>query len=127
MPLHQNCPRRDRRYIAQLPVLVSLSREVIHAQSENISLNGILVSSEFHIPEGSVVEVAIAVPIVLLAGNGKVIRVCLNDSGNFDVAIALERPLRLMVQNSSDDYSFWQQHFSGSTTSPIFGLTHLKQ
>jgi hypothetical protein len=107
--------------------VVNLSHRVIHAQSENISLNGVLVSSEFLIPEGSVVELAIAVPLVLLAGRGKVIRARLNSSGNFSVAIALERPLRLMAQDSSPDYTFWQRHFSCSATTPIFGLTHLKQ
>lgn len=127
MPLPQHCPRRDRRYIAQLPALVSLSHRVIHTQSENISLNGVLVSSEFLIPEGAVVELAIAVPIVLLAGSGKVIRARLNGSGNFSVAIALERPLRLMAQDSNPDYTLWQRHFSCATTTPIFGLTHLKQ
>jgi hypothetical protein len=74
-----------------------------------------------------VVELAIAVPIVLLAGRGRVIRVRLNDSGNFAVAIALERPLRLMAQDSTPDYTCWQRHFSSSTTTPLFGLTHFKQ
>ena len=83
MPLPQHYPRRDRRYVAQLPALVSLNHRVIPAQSENISLNGILVSSEFLIPEGSVVELAVAVPLILLTGYGKVIRVRLHGFRKF--------------------------------------------
>jgi PilZ domain len=102
--------------------LIKLNGEVMPGQSENISLNGMLVTTEFFVPEGSEVELAIAVPNVLLAGRGKVIRARLNSSRNFSVAIALERPLLLMDQHASSDYTFWQRHFS--STNPILGLTH---
>jgi hypothetical protein len=53
--------RRDVRYAFHLPVSVRLEDGEMHAQSENISLHGILLASTFLIPQGSTVELAIAV------------------------------------------------------------------
>ena len=93
--------RRDVRYPVQLPVVVKLAGRAMLAHSENISLNGILVSSEFLIPERSRVELLVAVPSVFLTGRGRVVRVRLDDSGGFAAAIACERPFRLTSQSST--------------------------
>jgi hypothetical protein len=53
--------RREARYRLHLPVSVKLAGREMDTQSENISLNGILLSSSFLIPEGSTVELAVAV------------------------------------------------------------------
>jgi len=104
--------RRDVRYPVQLPVVVKLAGRVMHAHSENISLNGILVVSEVLIPEGSVVELSIPVPSVWLTSQGKVIRVRLNDSGDFALAIACERPFRLRSQSRSCSSALWYEESS---------------
>lgn len=88
--------RRERRYPVHLPVSLTLADKELHAQSENISLRGILLSSAFLIPQGSTVEVAVDVPFrarpgMLLSSRGKVLRVEPKTSGGFGVAIKLER------------------------------------
>jgi hypothetical protein len=75
-------------------------RKEINARSENISLGGILLSSAFVIPEGSVVEVSIGVahlpdPGILLNAHGKVLRVRPKDTGDFAVAIKLDEAFKL--------------------------------
>jgi PilZ domain len=92
--------RQNIRYPLHLPVAVKLGREEMHTQSENISLNGILLSSAFLIPAGSTVELAVGVaqvpsPGILLKARGKVLRVQPKASGNFAVAIECEGPFEL--------------------------------
>jgi PilZ domain len=92
--------RQNIRYPLHLPVAVKLGREEMHTQSENISLNGILLSSAFLIPAGSTVELAVGVaqvpsPGILLKARGKVLRVQPRASGNFAVAIECEGPFEL--------------------------------
>jgi hypothetical protein len=92
--------RQNVRYPLHLPVAVKLGQEEMHTQSENISLNGILLSSAFLIPEGSTVELAVGVaqvpsPGILLIARGKVLRVQPKASGNFAVAIECECPFEL--------------------------------
>ena len=96
-----NSPRKQERrcirYPLHLPVSVKLAHKEMLAHSENISLGGILLSSAFLIPEGSAVELAVTVahqpqPGIQLAASGKVLRVQPKASGNFAVAIVLERP-----------------------------------
>ena len=92
--------RQNIRYPLHLPVAVKLGREEMHTQSENISLNGILLSSTFLIPAGSTVELAVGVaqvpsPGILLKARGKVLRVQPRASGNFAVAIECEGPFEL--------------------------------
>jgi hypothetical protein len=72
----------------------------MHTRSENISLAGILLSSDFLIPEGAVVEVSVGVsnltdPGILLSARGKVLRVQPKVTGDFSVAIKLEGAFRL--------------------------------
>ena len=55
----QRPQRSSIRYQLQLPVSLKLAHKELYAQSENISLAGILLSSAFLIPEGSAVEVAV--------------------------------------------------------------------
>jgi hypothetical protein len=93
--------RRTLRYPLHLPVSVKVADTEIPARSENISLSGILLSSEFMIPEGSAVELAVGVahlpdPGMLLSAKGRVIRLRLNTSGNFVIAIECETPFELM-------------------------------
>jgi hypothetical protein len=93
----QRQERRDIRYPVHLPVLLTLAHQAIRARSENISVGGILVSSDLLIHEGSTVEVEASLPSpdVQLIARGKVLRVLPQASGNFAVAIAFERPLEL--------------------------------
>ena len=101
-PLRQE--RRDIRYPLQLPVSVKLAHKEIRARSENVSLGGILLSSAFLIPEGSVVEVALGVthlpePGTLLSARGKVVRVQPRATGDFAVAVKLERAFEIPLDN----------------------------
>lgn len=111
MPSPQQPMRREARYPLRLPVSIWLADREMRTRSENISLNGILLSSAFLIPEGSTVELAVSVghtpnPGVFLTGRGKVLRVRLKDSGDFAVAIECDRPFGLTRQgsNSATDY-----------------------
>lgn len=89
------------RYPLQFPVCVKLDNREIQTQSENISLGGILLSSDFLIPEGSAVELAVGVARMpdqgmLLRAKGKVRRLQPKASGNFAVAIECDRHFELM-------------------------------
>ncbi|MBZ5689835.1 MAG: PilZ domain-containing protein [Acidobacteriia bacterium] len=95
--------RRDIRYPLHLAVSVKLGDKEIRARSENVSLGGILLSSAFMIPEGSAVgvDVGVAHPSqlgALLTARGKVVRVQTTPSGDFAVAVQLERPFRIPLQ-----------------------------
>jgi PilZ domain len=97
--------RRDVRYPLQMPVILKMAHKQMQARSENISLRGILLSSDSSIPQGSTVEVAVGVANlpdhgVQLNARGKVLRVEPETSGNFAVAIAFERPFELGLQGS---------------------------
>jgi hypothetical protein len=99
----QHSGRRDIRYPLHLPVLVKLADKEIRTRSENVSLGGILLSSALMIPEGSAigVEVGVAHPSqlgALLAARGKVVRVQTRPSGDFAVAVQLERPFKIPLQ-----------------------------
>ena len=90
--------RRGTRYSLNLPVSLTLSHKRMQARSENISLGGILLSSAFLIPEGSVVDVAVRVaalpqPGTEMTARGKVIRVDPKPTGNFSVAVVFDRPI----------------------------------
>src|SRR5690242_16823534 len=92
--------RRETRYPLHLPVLIKMARKEMRARSENISLGGILLSSDSMIPEGATVEVAIGVthtpdPGILLSARGQVLRVQPNPTGDYAVAIRLERSFEL--------------------------------
>jgi hypothetical protein len=92
--------RRHTRYPIQLPVALKLAHKKMHARSENISPGGILLSSAFLIPEGSMVEVALgaaglAAADAQMSARGKVVRVQPKATGDFAVAIAFERPVEL--------------------------------
>jgi hypothetical protein len=96
--------RREPRYPVHLPVSLKLPHKELHAYSENISLGGILLSSGFLLPEGSKVEVAVGVPAparpgMLLSARGKVLRVQLMASGDFGVAIKLDHPFKVCLQD----------------------------
>lgn len=105
MPTVQQSVRRDLRYPLHLPVLVRLADQEIHAQSENISLSGILLSSELSIPEGSDVELAVGVARLpdygmLLMARGKVRRLEARASGAFAMAVECDHPFELRRRKS---------------------------
>ena len=105
MNFPQRSDRRTVRYPLQLPVCVKLGNREIHARSENISLGGILLSSDFLIPEGAAVELAVDVAHLpdhgmLLGAKGKVRRLRPRASGNFAIAIECDRYFELMRQRS---------------------------
>jgi hypothetical protein len=92
--------RREMRYPLHLPVLIRMARKEMRARSENISLGGILLSSDCLIPEGTTVEVAVGVehtpdPGILLSARGQVLRAQPTGSGDFALAIRLERSFQL--------------------------------
>jgi hypothetical protein len=92
--------RRETRYPLHLPVVIKMARQEMRARSENISLGGILLSSDSMIPEGTTVEVAIGVthtpdPGILLSARGQVLRVRPNPAGDYTVAIRLARSFEL--------------------------------
>ncbi|HET6176704.1 MAG TPA: PilZ domain-containing protein [Candidatus Sulfotelmatobacter sp.] len=98
----QRQERRDVRYPLHLPVLIRMSRKEMHTRSVNISLGGILLSSDVLIPEGSTVEVAVGVkhmpdPGILLSARGKVLRAEPRETGDYAVAIKLDRCFELPV------------------------------
>ena len=97
--------RREMRYPLHLPVLIKMARQEMRARSENISLGGILLSSDSLIPEGATVEVAVGVthapdPGILLSARGKVLRVQPKLAGDYAVAIRLERSFELPFAGS---------------------------
>jgi len=88
------------RFPLHLPVLIRMARKETRARSENISLGGILLASDVLIPEGTVVEVVVGVenlpdPGVLLSALGTVLRVHAKTTGDFELAIRLERSFEL--------------------------------
>jgi hypothetical protein len=90
--------RRGMRYSLNLPVSLTLAHKKVTARSENISLGGILLSSAFLIPEGSVVDVAVRVaalpqPGTEMSARGKVLRVQPKETGDFSVAVVFDRPI----------------------------------
>ncbi len=97
----QRQERREFRYPLHLPVLVRMPhRKEMRTRSENISLGGILLSSAFVIPEGSIVDVTVGVehlpdPGILLSAHGKVLRVQPKITDDFAVAIQLDRAFKL--------------------------------
>jgi hypothetical protein len=93
------------RYPLHLPVLIKMAQQEMRARSENISLGGILLSSDSLIPEGATVEVAVGVmhtpdPGILLSARGKVLRVQPKLAGDYAVAIRLERSFELPFAGS---------------------------
>ena len=99
MDFFQPPGRLDTRYPVNLPVSVKLAHKEMHAQSENISLGGILLSSASPIPKDSVVELAVGVapparPGTLLSARGKVLRAQPKATGGFAVAIKLDHSFK---------------------------------
>ena len=94
--------RRNMRYPLHLLTSIRVGGREICARSENISLGGILLSSEALIPEGSAVALEVGVgqiptPLFLTAC-GRVLRVQSRPSGNFTLAIECDRPFEIMKQ-----------------------------
>jgi hypothetical protein len=110
MTLPQRQERREFRYPLHLPVLIKMAREEMRGRSENISLGGILLSSASLIPEGTMVEVAVGVdhtpdPGILLSARGRVLRVQPKDTGDFAVAIRLERSFQLPLARRESHFA----------------------
>jgi len=124
----QHSGRRDIRYPLHLPVSVKLADKEIRTRSENVSLGGILLSSAVMIPVGSAVgvDVGVAHPShlgALLTARGKVVRVQTRPSGDFGVAVQLERPFKIPLQklnkrssSKGKDHRFPKGTLRSSTT-----------
>ena len=111
----QRTERRSARYPLHFLVSVRLVDQEIYARSENISLRGILLSSESLIPQGSAVTLQVGVgqipaPLFLTAC-GRVLRVQSRASGTFTVAIQCDRPFEIMKQKL----------YHSSMPHPVFG------
>ena len=95
----QRLPRSSIRRQLHLPVSLKLANKELYGQSENISSNGILLSSAFLIPEGSSVVIAVGIvrsrPGTFLSGRGKVVRAESRGTGDFALAIKLDRDFEL--------------------------------
>jgi hypothetical protein len=91
----QRPQRSSVRHQLHLPVSLKLGNREMYGQSENISANGILLSSAFLIPEGSLVEMAVRLvrsrPGTLLSGRGKVVRAEPRETGDFALAVKLDK------------------------------------
>jgi len=87
--------RSSIRYQLHLPVSLKLAHKELYAQSENIGLASILLSCAFLIPEGSSVQLAVGIvrsrPGTFLSGRGRVVRAHPRETGDFAVAIKLDR------------------------------------
>ncbi len=100
LPSDQAERRRDKRYPVHFPVTVKLATTEMSAQSENLSLRGILLSSNFLISEGSTVELEVGVAQtpehdLLLTARGKVLRLQPQTSGKFAIAVACDHCFRI--------------------------------
>ncbi|HXY14232.1 MAG TPA: PilZ domain-containing protein [Terriglobales bacterium] len=92
--------RRGRRYPARLPVAIKfttahMAESCFSARTQNLSENGILLSSNSRIPEGSDVELTIDAAAAPLLLKGKVLRVTSRPGKSFAIAVACEFPLSL--------------------------------
>ena len=109
-------PDRNRiRHQLQLPVSLRFAHHEMRAQSENISAQGILVSSAFLIPEGCAVDVAVEIvrcrPGTFFSGRGRVVRTQPKGNGDFAVAIKLDQAFELgakALNPSQDSEKKWQ-------------------
>lgn len=96
--------RKELRYGLRLPVLLEApaSSGQLVAESENISLHGILLRAGVAIARGSRVRLAVGLkPLVpraklSLTAAGRVLRVVPDTSGNFIMAVKCERPFRIL-------------------------------
>jgi hypothetical protein len=99
----QRSQRSSIRYQLQLPVSLKLADKELYAQSESIGLAGILLSSSFLIPEGSAVELSVGIvrsrPGTFLCGRGKVVRTEQKETGDFALAIKLDRDFEFGPSN----------------------------
>ena len=103
--------RRTLRYPLHLPVAIRFGDRVIQARSENISMSGILLSSEASIPEGADVELMVGVARLpehgmLMTAKGKVLRLRSKDSGNFALAIQCDGAFELMRREKLANIGF---------------------
>jgi PilZ domain len=126
MPSPQRQERRYFRYPLHLPVLIRMARKEMHTRSENISLGGILLSSASFIPEGSTVDVAVGVenlpdPGILLNARGKVLRTYPKETGDFAVAIQLDRSFELPVPGPDSHFVFAAKAAQSSASGPLYG------
>jgi hypothetical protein len=101
--MHPYCDtkrRRDIRYPVRLPVTVRLAHTEKSGRSENLSLSGVLLTGDFLIPEGSIVELAVGVAKMpdcdfFLTARGTVLRVQPREPGEFAMAIGCDSPFRI--------------------------------
>jgi|SRR6516165_2483315 hypothetical protein len=99
----QDTRRRETRYTLHLPVAIWLERQSenrIKAESENISLRGILVSTDSPIAVGAEVNVEVSLAAVtgqadaFLRSTGTVLRVTQPSPGAFKMAVGCDQPFQ---------------------------------
>jgi len=96
--------RKELRYGLRLPVVVETQAGTDHisAESENISLHGILLRAGAPVEQGSRVRLSVAFKAfastaeLWLTAAGKVLRVVPDTSGSFILAVGCERPFRIL-------------------------------
>jgi hypothetical protein len=102
-PGPQDTRRKETRYALHLPVTIWLERQGenrIKAESENISLRGILVSTNSPIAVGADVSIEVSLEAVtgqadaFLRSRGKVLRVTQPSTGGFKMAVGCEQPFQ---------------------------------
>jgi hypothetical protein len=103
---HETDLRKSDRYPLRLPVQVRTAHAQLIAQSENISMGGMLFNSRFRIREGSVVELAIDLQgapesSILITARGTVLRVATQPSGEYATAVAFDAPPKFTHQGGA--------------------------
>ena len=107
---HETDLRKSDRYPLRLPVQVRTEHAEVTAQSENISMGGMLFSSRFRIAEGATVELAIDLQgtpetAVLITARGTVLRVATQPSGEYATAVIFDAPPRFTHQAGASQKS----------------------
>lgn len=102
---HETDLRKSDRYPLRLPVEVRTAHAHWTAQSENISMGGMLFSSRFPLPEGTAIELAIDLEgapeaAVLITARGTVLRVATQPSGEYATAVIFDAPPKFTYQGA---------------------------
>ena len=102
-PVPEDTRRRETRYALHLPVTICVecqSGSRIKAESENISLRGILVSTDSPLPVGADVSIKVSLAAVtgqadaFLTSTGKVLRLTQPSTGGFKMAVGCDQPFQ---------------------------------
>jgi len=98
---YQNERRRSRRFTLQQSAMVRHNHAIanpLNAETQNVSLHGVLLRTPVAVPDSSEVEVELRLckedrQSVLLRGAGRVVRSETKQAGGFGIAVAFDQPL----------------------------------